>query len=608
MHLSNIGLKRFQSTSTKKLSALEKLAKRAGIDLEQVKKNSRVGRILRRNGVRGSPELERIVALPRRELRPNLGTELTELLKKPKGTMELRPVQAQALEELHDFGGLLGPIRVGAGKTLITALAGTVLEAKKPLLLVPAKLRQKTKIEFFELALHWQFQMPRILSYEMLSHADHAADLLKHAPDLIVADEVHKLKNLKAAVTRRVGRYLERTDCAFVGLSGTITKRSLRDYAHLAEWALGKQLSPLPTVWSVIEEWADCLDESVDAFKRLAPGQLERLYNDTERASEDPVRASRSAFRRRLVETPGVVTTAETTVDCALNLAPIELPDCPKVEEAFMHLLTYWETPDGWPITDAPSLARHAKELSLGFYYVWDPRPPSEWLQARRGWARACREVLKHNRRDLDSELQVVRACDLGHYPIAAEALATWRAIRDSFVPNTRAEWISNIGIHAVSDWIKKNVGIVWVEHVAFANYLSLYLKLPYYGRQGLNTDGQPIEKATGPIIASILANSEGRNLQRYNQNLVVSCQSSGARMEQLLGRTHREGQYSDEVSVDIFCGSFDQWLCLEQAQKDAKYIEDSTGQPQKLNQATIEWPTLADIENKSGFRWKIRK
>lgn len=589
-------------------TALEKLAKRAGIDLDQVKKNSKVGRILRRNGVRNSPELERIVALPRRELKPDLGAELTELLKKPKGTMTLRPVQAQALEELHDFGGLLGPIRVGAGKTLITALAGTVLEAKRPLLLIPAKLRQKTKIEFYELALHWQFTMPEILSYEMLSHADHAADLLKLQPDLIVADEAHKLKNLKAAVTRRVGRYLDRTETAFVGLSGTITKRSLRDYAHLAEWALGKQLSPLPTVWSVIEEWADCLDESVDALKRLAPGQLDRLYGPEERTLDDPVAASRQAFRRRLVETPGVVTTAETAVDCALNITPIRLPDCPKIEEAFQHLLTYWETPDGWPITDAPSLSRHAKELSLGFYYVWDPRPPSEWLQARKEWARACREVLKHNRRDLDSELQVVRACDLGHYPAAAEALAAWRAIRDSFVPNTRAEWISDEALLQTHRWLCRNEGIAWVEHVAFATQLSELNGWKYYGRQGLNRDGQPIEKASGPIIASVLANSEGRNLQHYNQNLLVSCQSSGARLEQVLGRTHREGQQADEVSVDIFCGSFDHWLSLEQARKDARYIEDSTGQPQKLNQATIEWPSLEEIETLSGFKWKVRK
>lgn len=584
-------------------TAFERLAKRVGIDLSRLNKNSKIGRIARRRGVQASAELDRIAALPRRGSLSDLSADLTRLLKTPGGSMALHSVQAQALEVLHDYSGLLGILPVGSGKTLVTALAGTVLEAKTPLLLVPAKLRQKTRTEFAELKKHWQFTSPNILSYEMLSHADHAADLHEIAPDLIIADEAHKLKNRKTAVTRRVARYLERAECKFVALSGTITNRSLRDYAHLSDWALG-ELSPAPRMRAVLEEWADCLDESVAPFKRISPGALDVLYGPEERALECPVQASRQAFQRRLTETPGVVSQKASGCAASLNIAPIQLPDCPKIESAFEHLLTYWQTPDGWPITDAPNLVRHAKEIALGFYYLWDPRPPKAWLQARAEWASACRAVLRNNRRNLDSELQVVRACDLGQYPAAAGALEIWRAVRDSFKPNVRAEWISEIALNAVHDWLGKVPGIAWVEHVEFA----ARIEYPYYGRQGLNRFGDPIEKATGPIAASIPANAEGRNLQRYDQNLIASCPSSGARMEQLLGRTHREGQKSDEVSVDIFCGSFDQWMCLERARKDAKYITDSTGQTQKLNQATIEWPTLNEIEKLTGFKWKVRK
>ena len=70
---------------------------------------------------------------------------LTNHLRTPGGTMRLRPVQAQALYEMHDYGGLFGPIRVSGGKTLITLLAALVLEAQRPMLIVPAALIEKTR-------------------------------------------------------------------------------------------------------------------------------------------------------------------------------------------------------------------------------------------------------------------------------------------------------------------------------------------------------------------------------------------------------------------------------------------------------------------------------
>lgn len=593
------------------MSAAEKLAKKAGIDLHTIPKNSRLGVLLRKRGVQASGDLQRIVALPRRTLVAGLEDAITLWLRRPSGTMALRPAQAQALEEMHDFRGLLGPLPVGAGKTLITALAGRVLTVEKSLLLIPAKLRNKTIKEFNELKKHWDFEAPYLLNYEMLSHADHAKDLDELAPDLIIADEAHKLKNKKAAVTKRVQRYLAANpDCIFVALSGTITQRSLRDYAHLSQWALGLKLTPLPVKWAVLEEWADCLDEKVDPSKRLKPGRLQDLYDETEReiAILDETKAARSAFRRRLVDTPGVIALDVQGCTAALDIAAKDVPECKDINDAFNHLFSLWETPDGWPITDASSLARHAKEISLGLYYVWDPRPPKDWIQARKEWAQACREILKHNQRNLDSELQVTRAVDHGYYPWAESELRAWHGIRDSFIPNTRAEWISFVPLNATIAWLQNNIGIAWTEHVEFAEKLSQKTKLPYYGKQGLNAAGSPIEDAKGPCIASILANSEGRNLQKYNNNLITSCPSSGARMEQLLGRTHREGQEADEVNVDIFCGSYDQWLSFMRARSDAKYIEESTGQPQKLNKATIDWPSISEIENKQEARWSMRR
>ncbi len=66
-----------------------------------------------------SAELRRILALPRRsweEDAPRHIEALTQHLRAPGGTQTLRPVQAASLIEMHDFKGMLGVQRVGAGK------------------------------------------------------------------------------------------------------------------------------------------------------------------------------------------------------------------------------------------------------------------------------------------------------------------------------------------------------------------------------------------------------------------------------------------------------------------------------------------------------------
>jgi hypothetical protein len=52
----------------------------------------------------------------------------------------------------------------------------------------------------------------------------------------------------------------------------------------------------------------------------------------------------------------------------------------------FDRLRSQWETPDGWPISEPAIRNQHARELGLGFFYRWNPRPPDEWLDARRAY------------------------------------------------------------------------------------------------------------------------------------------------------------------------------------------------------------------------------
>jgi hypothetical protein len=580
-------------------TAFEIMLTRVGKTKADVRPRSALGKVFRRKGVEDGPELERIRHLPRRRWQedpdlPGLVRDLTAWLKTPAGAQTLRPVQAKALEEMHDFGGLLAPIGCGDGKTLITALAPVVVGARRPLLLVLAKLRDKTRREFAALAKNWRVH-PRIaiLSYDEISREGGWEKLCAIDPDWILADECQRLKNRDAGVTRKIARWFrEKPETRFVPTSGTITTRSLRDYGHLSKWAL-RDLSPLPERADQLAEWADAVDEKVPPDRRIAPGKLLCLCDDAEVSmiasdAGAALACVREGFGRRLRETPGVVATNESGVACSLQISAMRYPGEPSdmLAAAFRRLRREWETPDGHPFSEASELWRHARSLSLGMYYRWDPAAPEEWMTARREWARFVRDMLSRRRNDMDTELQVAKACARQELPDSQ--YRAWTTVRDTFKPNSVPVWIDERVLQAAAAWASEGPGIVWTEHVAVGERLSEITGLPYFGAGG-TCKGKPIEEAQGAVIASVASNCEGRNLQRWSRNLVLSAPPNGKILEQLFARTHRQGQEADEVSVDMFVGCRETWQGLNQAMADARYIQSTTGQPQRLCYADVD-------------------
>jgi hypothetical protein len=439
----------------------------------------------------------------------------------------------------------------------------------------------------------------RVMSYEWLGRAQAAAALEAYEPDIVIADECHKLKNRKAAVTRRVWRwFLGKPECQFVGMSGTITKRSLHDFAHILQWALKPDAMPLPQGYNDLELWANALDERKGQELRADPGALTLLCDERE-ADLEPRQGARRAYRRRLIETPGVVATKETPIDASITIATVEPAPNAQIEEAFATLRRRWETPDGWPIADGLGMYRHARELALGFYYVWDPRPPKYWLEARKEWCVFVRAILKHSR-TLDSELQVKQAHQL------APELATWLAVKDDFEPNTVPVWLNNHAIDFCTEWLYANNGIVWTEHTHFAERLSRHSRSPYFGRGGKTSAGRAIEDCPPgtPMIASIASNAEGRNLQAWSKNLIASPPPNGLQWEQLLGRTHRDGQQADEVTFDVLANCVEHYAAIWQAIADCEFVHDTTGSPQKLLVADLSIPSVDDLQYKNGPQW----
>ena len=515
-----------------------------------------------RSSVQDSYEFKRVKNLPRRNWKDNnLADKLTAYLKTPEGTQKLRPVQAAALKEAYEMGGVLGPIRVGKGKTLITALVATLLKSKRPMLVIPAKLREKTLRDFAELKKHWKIKDIEIVSYTLLGIVSGAEILDKYKPDLLILDECQKLKNPRAACTRRVARYIRNQDIKpkVIALSGTITNRSIRDFWHILLWCSPNH-PPLPKRWPQILEWSRAVDEG--QVMPLKPGVLTQFCKENENVKQ--------GLGRRITETPGVVATKEDELGVSLLIEEVKLKLPEKLQKALIKMRATWETPSGLPFEEATQLWRHARELGCGFWYEWTEQPPKEWLFARKEWSKYVRDSLKHSKK-LDSPLQIAKASQ------QLDIYKRWKDVKNSFKPVTAPNWIDDFVIDYVIKWLEQNPeGIAWTEHVAVGQRIADKSNFPYF-------NDNSIEIYEGPCIASIPSVGEGLNLQKWNKNLITSCLPNGKIWEQLIGRTHRDGQKADEVSVEIIFTIKEAYKGFKRAYKDAKYIQDITNQAQKL-------------------------
>jgi hypothetical protein len=613
-------------------SALELIAQLTGKTIEELQREAEQATedfplVQNWEEVEDTSELRRIFALPRRSLDFDgpatmaLCAKLTQAMARPPtrclppevkggclscrgtGSMTLLPIQAIALAEIFQVGGLIGPIRVGGGKTLLSYLTPQMssVPSPRPLLVIPAKLRRKTKDAFRELSKHWKGPDPevyKIVSYEELGVVSAAEKLDskghklspglldKYKPTTIVLDEGHKVKNPKAAVTRRLLRYLyQNPTVRLVVLSGTLFSRSVKDFGPLTIRALGK-LSPVPDSYKELEAWAGALDVKVSSMRRTQPGPLVELCTPEEKASGPTLDALHAAYGRRFYQTPGVVASSEKELGTSLVYRErrVAKPD-PKVDTYFSAFRGTWITPQGLDVGDKMRFKAHALEMALGFEYHWDPQPPDDWKQIRKAWYKVLRYVLKHNRRNLDSEKQARDAVIAGLYP-GKEVWLEWQKVEPTFTPNTVSSWFSSEAIQECAEWIEENKGLVWVTHTGFAHALSKLTGLSYYGPKGMSAAGVYIMDAPKgyPAIASVASNTEGRDLQHHwSSNLIVSPATRGLEWEQLTARTHRRGQPEEEVTVDWLSNCTEHIANYLQAVDDSRAQELVTGQPQKL-------------------------
>lgn len=574
-------------------------------------------------------DFHRIAALPRRTEWKDTSALLTAAFAKPPlppgtcpkncpcggtGTMTLRPLQAWALTEIFEQRGGVGFLGVGVGKTLVCFLLPLLMGWQRPVLFVPAGLRHKTlKIDYPLLSRHWKLPALstahggaggpgslEVCSYEELSRVSFADYLaLRRVPDGIVADEGHRFKNRKSGRTKRIVRFFDQhPDTEFAVFSGSFVRRSVMDYGHLTLFGL-KDKAPLPHSLVELKTWADAIDANVAEHVRPDPGALMDFCRKGETV--------RDGYRRRLLEAPGIISSPDLSTSVGLIVNELPAPKPPKnVIDAFVKLRNTAELPNDEKCTTMLDQVRHAKELLMGFYYRWDwpkgpdgkPKPDTEWLEARAAWRSYVRKAVARSHGGVwyDTELQVKRGLAAGALSCPKDEYNEWIRIRDdrmakwgSKTPPVVTEWLSDYMMEFLEGWAEENKGIIWIESLGFLE--KMRLRKGANGKPhacfGAGEDEIEMESGDRPVFSS-LAHTTGKNLQYAFHKQLWTTPMPGVELEQGIGRVHRPGQKEDDCFIDVVLGSRETWWTFEQARRDARYIEETTNQPQRLNRATI--------------------
>lgn len=557
--------------------------------------------------VQRTSEFERILSLPRRtDTCEDLIDPLSSFLRKEHvclpgcagGVTRLNLMQVQALVEAHDRRGLFLQGPIGSGKTAVSMLLATVLGAKRLLLVIPGgSIVAKTHADLKTLREHWRIPAIEIVTYEFLQQEVNADFFWKFAPDVIVFDESHRIKDKHRSVTRRTARFhKDHPEVVICVMSGTPAKRSINDFAHTMHWAL-RSWCPLPVIDSDLRDWSLVLDAGVKDWARIDPGALAMFGNN--------IQQIRRGIRDRMFSTPGCIASDRSEITSKLLITLKNVPLSAEEDACYQILHDDWTTPDGHTFTDAKDMWRYERQLARGFWHRWEPYPPKWWLEPRKAWHKAVRETLARSH-TIDTAKQVASAIVRNPKHKLAPVLAAWKEVEDKFTPNAVPVWVGNTALLHAAKWLEGG-GIAWTEHVAFGKKLALMTGLPYFGEDGKSQDGRKsIVTFDGPAcIASWEANGTGHNLQRYDRGLITSMWPTATIWDQTMGRQHRQGQKSDVVRFDVAISCRQDLAGFERASnEDGQFHKDLLAIPSRL----VDRDLRSDRISQQGHAWKEAK
>lgn len=499
--------------------------------------------------------------------------------------IKLRKSQKDFLAIITKYRRGFGALGVGEGKTPISFLAPILARSHRALVMMPANLVDKTiKINipdiesWFNLKLDWcslagksQHQRRHLMNkhritifpYSLLSTEDTEDLLAMSNADLIVCDESHSLKDEDSAKTDRFLKFIDKNpNVGLICMSGTIIDKSLFDYWHLICRSI-KHLAPIPFEKSIVQEIQDVTDYSL--HKKVAPSKFLCKLAPELKASYGEylvdVEKTRAWLRVLFKSSPATLLTENQSVNCSIFINVIEV-DTPKpLLDKINEVKKTWCTPSGDELEDNLSIIQLLQQLSSGFYYrlYWgedvEPWVLANW-KAENELKREIRHWIRWRKRSkLDTPGLVKKALE-SRVPTVKSMQEFYDKWKASFEPGktlterTRARvWESDYKINEARKWAStvKN-GIIWYGWDESGLRLSESMPNAIYCPA--NVDVLQLTKS-GILICS-LAHAQGQNLQHHCNNLLFDLPDNGAEMEQLIGRTHRQGQMADCVNVDI--------------------------------------------------------
>lgn len=578
----------------------------------------------------------------------------------------LQRVQAEAIQVFDEMGTLFGPIEVGGGKTLITLrCAGIAHEKgiKKILLVVPAQVFSQLKnhdvnwararvpigCQFFFLGGKSREERMRIVSssargcfvvpYSLLSTEDTSEMLDRLEPGLVIFDEAHNLKNRKSARTRRVMSFMRKHQPQVVAVSGTMTSKSIKDYAHIIQLCLGRG-SPLPLEAQIVADWSAVLDANTNNFNTLSErhvgtGPLRPLVSWSnqnfphDRLSAD-VEGFRRAFQNRLLTSPGVVASPADSLGVSLVVDNIKVPldgtGAEELREYDRRVEELWVLPNGDELEWAMHKFKARYELSAGFYnnLVW---PSVDDYSKRKGiseaeavrrieraqahhlllqeYHRELREWLKHHQLPgCDTPMLVGRNMhEMGDQVVGRRLYAAWRRAKDAEFDGMPERdsfpvRVCDYKIRAAVEWMRhRKSGIIWYYHQGIGEWMAEAAKAA-----GLNAVHCPAGKHFNDLltcegaksyfadkfaICSITAHGTGKNLQYFSEQFCLQFPRPEETAQQMIGRTHRKGQEEDQVTVTTCISTDIDEIALAATLNDAVYVFETTSSKRKILFAT---------------------
>lgn len=473
-----------------------------------------------------------------------------------------------------------------------------------------------------------------VIPYSLLSTKDTTDVLNGIEPDLMIFDEAHAIKSRKSARTARVLDYMRARQPRVVALSGTITSKSIGDYHHLITHALGER-SPLPIEQSLAINWSYVLDATADPSDAqvgpITPLLEWSRHNFPAEKLPKGVPGFRKAYRIRLNTAPGVVATGDNQIAVSLTVQnkpvihPEKTDNFAALEKLMKDVEELWRTPSGDEIEWGFQKWRYLYELTAGFYYKqrWpvvaeivakqhlDAGKAAEYIElaqfhheARQEFSKKLRWWLEHMRRPhLDTPLLVEsNMARVGPQDVGPDLFEAWRSAKEREFPGmpkriSEPVRVCDYKIRHAAAWArdlqeKDEGGLIWFQHDETGRWLAEHLEQE--GIEAIWAPADSVKKGTNDLVdykpgerrilvISMGGHGTGKNLQHefYNQ-MFLDFPRQAEKFEQVLGRTHRNGQKADELIAHTMNTLQFDHLNMAACLVDALYVHQTTGSRHK--------------------------